>query len=127
MGPRQMALAFQYPGQAKSHLRPSLTWLGPASSFRLELAHHYLWISNNTKTRTCPCHAAQWPIPHAHLEITVKESNPCCHRRDLIFCNTFQVASMMLSLSISKLGFCCQTLPEKEKKKNMLHSHEIQK
>ena len=117
----------QKPSQAKGQvaLRPRLALLGPASSFRLELAHHYLWISNNTKTRTCPCHAAQWPIPHTHLEITVKESNPCCHRRDLIFCNTSQVASMMPSLSISRLTFCCSTLSEK--KKNMLHSHEIQK
>ena len=52
LGLRPMALAFYIPGQAKSWLKPKvrpslaqlgLAWLGPASGFRPEPAHHYLF------------------------------------------------------------------------------------
>ena len=57
-GLRPTALAFLYPrpgqkpAQAKSQARLFLAWLGPASGFRPELAHHY----NNTNHHNCRPH-----------------------------------------------------------------------
>ena len=110
LGLRPTALAFLYPrlgqkpAQAKSQARLFLAWLGPASGFRPELAHHYWHLLRGQESHhgSFPamkyfytwlfdlhnCTSSQ-AIKGAHLEII----QPRWHSEHILHVNLHQVYS----------------------------------